>query len=70
MRLDLQGKDNIIFAGRVMAIAHQYETMVSLAKTLGVSHFTLRYRLGKARKLDEVKAILKRKKLDISEVIK
>lgn len=70
MRLELQNQEHFIFAGRVMAVAHHYKTMKDLSAKFGVTAFTMRYKLGKARKLDEVKAILKRKITDTSEVIK
>lgn len=70
MKLILSRNDDTIFAKRVIAISHHYSTMKDLAKELGVSAFTLRYRLGKARKLDEVKEALKRTKYFTGEVIK
>lgn len=59
MRLELQKQDHFIFADRVLAVAHHHKTMKDLSDNFGMSAFTMRYKLGKARKLDKVKAIIK-----------
>ena len=70
MQLILAKKEDIIFARRVVSIAHQFKTMKSLANHFKISTFKLKYRLGKGRGIDEVKEIIARRKTDYSEIIR
>lgn len=51
--------EDIVFAKRVLLVAHLFKTMKDLAAHFEISAFMLRYRLGKARQLDQVKELMK-----------
>lgn len=59
---ELTKNEDIIFANRVLQAAPHFRTMEDLAKHFETTSFRMRYKLGKARRLDEVKNILKGEK--------
>ena len=60
----IKKNEDVVFANRVLRVAHLFKTMKDLSAHFNVSAFTMRYRLGKARKLDEVKSLLIKNKLN------
>ena len=55
---ELTKNEDIVFANRVLQAAPHFRTMEDLSRHFETTAFRMRYKLGKARKLDEVKKIL------------